>query len=377
MIYLDNAATTRPSQAVVEAAQAAMGEDFYNPSSIYKPAVELRKRVEQGRAFLKDLLQADQVIFTSGGTEANNLAILGSTERMRLGGRVLYSLGEHSSVKGACQALPQGFVAEGIPLGPDGRVNLAAFEGMLADDVRLVCVMLVNNETGAIQPIREVSALVRKLCPEAWLHVDGVQGFMRLPASLKDLGIDSFALSGHKIHGLKGSGALAINGQKPLAARLMGGGQEEGLRAGTENIPGIMGLMAAVRSFPRDHQMQALKLSLYEQLKAAIPELIVNGPAPDSPYAADHIMNLAFPPVQSETMLHALEGKGVYVSHGSACSSRKKAHSATLVAMGASVPAMEGALRFSLSPHTLQEEIDQAVKACVEAYQSLKMFTRR
>lgn len=377
MVYLDNAATTRPSPLVTEAVSASMAEAYFNPSALYKPAVEASKRMEAARNLIKDSLQAEQLIFTSGGTEANNLAILGRTARQRRGGRVLYSLAEHPSVRAACESLPDGFEAAGIPLDPDGRVKVAALEDMLADNTVLVCVMQVNNETGAIQPLDEVAALIKEKCPQAWLHVDGVQGYFRKPLRLKDAGIDSYALSGHKIHGPKGIGALALSGKKPLTAQLVGGGQEKGLRSGTENTSGIAGLMAAVQSFPQEHNMRRLKLKLYAMLEGAIPELIVNGPAPGSPQAADHILNLSFPPVRAETMLHALEAQGVLVSHGSACSSGKARHSDALKAMGASQAALEGAVRFSLSPYTTEAEIEAAAKACVQAYQALQKFTRR
>lgn len=378
MVYLDNAATTRPSQAVLEAVGESMGaESFFNPSAVYKPAVAAARRLEAARQLIAGRLQADQLIFTSGGTEANNLAILGHLTGLRRGGRVLYSMGEHPSVQAACEAAPAGFSAEGIPLEASGRVSLSALEGMLDEDTAMVCVMQVNNETGAIQPLQEVASLIRQKAPGAWFHVDGVQGFLRVPVRMRDTRIDSYALSGHKIHAPKGIGALALGGKKQLKARQVGGGQENGLRSGTENTPGIAGLTAAVAGFPQDHAMRSLKALLYQKLREGIGELILNGPEPGSPEAADHILNLSFPPVRAETMLHALEGKGVYVSHGSACSSRKAKHSQTLRAMGASPAALDSAVRFSLSPYTTEAEIDMAAQACIAAYHALKSFTRR
>ncbi len=377
MIYLDNAATTKPSMAVVEAVNASMTAGFFNPSALYKPAVEASKLVDGCRKLIMDKVKADQLVFTSGGTEANNLAIMGFIARQRKGGRVLYSQAEHASVKAACQALPDHFVSEGIPLNADGRINLSAFEEMIKPDTLLVCLMQVNNETGAIQPLEKAAQLIKAKCPGAWLHVDGVQGFLRRPMNMRLLGIDSYAMSGHKVHAPKGIGALALSGKNAILPRVVGGGQEAGLRSGTENTPGIAGLMAAVEQYPSEHQMRALKIALYEKLRNAIPGLIVNGPAPDSPDAADHIINLSFPPVRAETMLHALEAREVYVSQGSACSAKKRKHSETLSAMGASVPALESALRFSLSPFTTMADIETAVEACVETYQALKSFTRR
>lgn len=377
MVYLDNAATTRPAPEVVEAVLASMSEGFFNPSAIYGPAVQVNREIESCRNHIKSTLGADSVVFTSGGTEANSLAIMGCLAGLRQGGKVLYSLGEHPSVRAACQALPHGFTAIGIPLTQDGLIDLAALDGLLTADTALICLMQVNNETGAVQPLGALAALAKQRCPSAWLHVDGVQGFLRLPMGLKKLGIDSYALSGHKIHGPKGIGALALGGKKTLKPQMLGGGQEAGLRSGTENTPGIAGLKAAIESFPRTQAMRALKIRLFEQLRRGIPELIVNGPDPAGHDAADHIINLAFPPVRAETMLHALEARDVFVSHGSACSSRKSRHSETLKAMGAGKAALEGAIRFSLSPYTTEQEIDQAANACVEAYLALKQYTRR
>ena len=377
MVYLDNAATTQPTLAVIEAVNLSLSTGFFNPSALYKPAVAAAKEMENCRQLIKDRLQAEQVIFTSGGTEANNLAILGQFSGSRQGGRVLYSLGEHPSVKAACQALPEGFLATGIPLNREGVVDMEAFSRLLGPDTRLVCVMQVNNETGAIQPLLEAAKLIKEKAPGAWLHVDGVQGFLRLPVRLKDFGIDSYALSAHKVHGPKGIGALALGGKKPIKPHLFGGGQEAGMRSGTENTPGIAGLMAAIQGFPSTQEMRARKLRLYEGLRAVIPALLVNGPDPYGPCACDHILNLSFPPVRAETMLHALSAKGVYVSHGAACSSRKSRHSETLKAMGIGQAALDGALRFSLSPYNTDEEINTAVNAVKEAYQALKAFTRR
>ncbi|MDD4080887.1 MAG: cysteine desulfurase family protein [Eubacteriales bacterium] len=377
MVYLDNAATTRPARAVIDAVTISLGEGFFNPSALYKPSVETAREIERCRKLIKSSLQAEQVVFTSGGTEANNLAILGHLGNLRQGGRVLYSQAEHPSVKAACQAAPEKFEAIGIPLDAGGRINLQSLSELLTADTRMVCVMQVNNETGAIQPLGDAAELVREKAPDAWFHVDGVQGFLRLPMRIKDAGIDSYALSGHKIHGPKGIGALALGGKRNLEPRLFGGGQEAGLRSGTENTPGIAGLFAAVLDFPGENWMRSHKLRLYEHLKAAIPTLSINGPEPDSLDACDHIINLSFPPVRAETMLHAMEAKGVYVSHGSACSSRKNRHSETLKAMGVSRAALAGAIRFSLSPYTTEKEIELAVRATIEAYEALKAFTRR
>ncbi|NLZ90132.1 MAG: cysteine desulfurase [Clostridiales bacterium] len=378
LCYLDHCATTPPSAEVVEAMRVSMETAFYNPSSPYGPAIAVEKMLDTCRQMLLERTGGQRVIFTSGGTEANNLAILGHLDSAHRSGRVLFSAGEHPSVREACrQAAALGFDVKEIPLLDNGVCDMEALESLAGADTVLICLMQVNNETGAIQPLEEAAQLIKRICPEAWLHVDGVQGFLRCPMNMKAMGVDSFSLSGHKIHAPKGIGALALSDSKRLAPCILGGGQEAGLRSGTENTPGIVGLLAAVQDYPRDHHMRTLKVLLYEKLKAGVPELIVNGPAPDGPDAADHILNLSFPPVRAETMLHALEARGVYVSQASACSAKKNKHSQTLSAMGVPVSALESALRFSLSPYTTREEIDMAVNACLEAYQALRPFTRR
>lgn len=248
----------------------------------------------------------------------------------------------------------------------------------MTPDTRLICVMQVNNETGAVMPIQEIAAMRNRLCPEAILHVDGVQGFMRLPFDMKSLGVDSYALSGHKIHAPKGIGALVTGSRVRLNPRNIGGGQEKAMRSGTENTPGITGLMTAVLDFPVQNHMQSIKMKLYEKLHEIAGEaLYVNGPSPDSPIAAPHILNCSLVPVRSETMLYALEGDNIYVANGSACSSRKQKLSPVLSAMNISRRQAESAIRFSLSPYTTEEEIDFAADCIKRHYDLLKRFERR
>ena len=263
-----------------------------------------------------------------------------------------------------------------IPYDEKGLVDLNALEALLTPDTRLICVMQVNNETGAIMQLEEIAALRDKLAPDALLHVDGVQGFMRLPVDMRKMGIDSYALSGHKIHAPKGIGALVTGNRMRLAPRALGGGQEKTLRSGTENTPGIAGLRAAIESYPRENNMMQVKLHLYEQLKEiAGDRFFVNGPAPEE--GAAHILNCSMVPVRSETMLYALEGDQVYVANGSACSSRKQKISTVLAAMNTPRKQAESAIRFSLSPFTTMEEIDFAVSCIRRHYDMFKRYERR
>ncbi|MBQ9300522.1 MAG: cysteine desulfurase [Clostridia bacterium] len=378
--YLDNSATTRPRESVVGAMNACMLEGFYNPSALYAPAVRVEKQLTACREVVAAELRADakRVVFTSGGTEADNLAIL-SLLSDRRGGRVLFTVGEHPAVRVPCEYLRgHGFDVREIPYDAAGVVRLDALEELLTPDTRMICVMQVNNETGAVMPLREIAALRDKHCPQALFHVDGVQGFLRMPVDMRALGIDSYALSGHKIHGPKGIGALVYGERARIVPRALGGGQEKNLRSGTENVPGILGLMEAVAAYPRDNAMQAVKMRLYERLRAIAGEnFYVNGPLPDSAAAAPHILNCSLVPVRSETMIYALEADQVYVAAGSACSSHKQKVSTVLSAMQVPRRVAESALRFSLSPFTTAEEIDYAAECIAKHYELLKRYERR
>lgn len=380
-IYLDNSATTRVCDAAAAAMMQCMQAGYFNPSAVYGPALETEKMMRACRETLLRSVHArtgSQAIFTSGGTEADNLAILGRLSGMRGGGRILYSAGEHPAVKEACLAAEaMGFEAHSVPYNHTGAVDLDALEKLMTPDTRLICCMQVNNETGAIQPLSEIAALRARRAPEAHFHVDGVQGFLRVPFDMPGVQADSYALSGHKIHGPKGIGALILAPGVRVHPRALGGGQESGLRSGTENTPGIAGLLAAVEAYPLENGMRQVKLHLWQRLREAIPEAAVNGPAPDSDLAAPHILNVSLPPVRSETMLHALEGAGIYVGMGSACSSHKQKVSAVLRAMNTPQRLAESALRFSLCPENTLAEMEQVAAVCGQNYAVLSKFQRR
>lgn len=378
--YLDNSATTRPTEQVVSAMSACMLEGFYNPSALYAPAVKAEKELAVCREMIAKELSADpsRVIFTSGGTEADNLMILGALSSSRTGGRVLFSAGEHPAVRAACESLQGRFDVKEIPYTAQGLLDLEALEELLTPDTLLICVMQVNNETGAVMQIKEVSQLRDKLCPNALLHVDGVQGFMRLPFNMRAFRVDSYALSGHKIHGPKGIGALVTGSRVKLQPRALGGGQEKNLRSGTENTPGIMGLMEAIKTYPRENDMRAVKMHLVSRLREiAGDHFFINGPAPDSEESAPYILNCSLVPVRSETMIYALEADQVYVAGGSACASHKQKISAVLAAMHVNRKQAESALRFSLCPYTTVEEIDYAAECIRRHYDMFKRYERR
>ena len=380
--YLDNSATTKPSAAVAAVVSEMLESGWYNPSALYKPALEIQKRIDGVReTCLKAAGAAGQVvIFTSGGTEADNLALLGHLKSRRKPGRVLISSVEHPAVSACADEIRKmGHTVEEIPAGKTGSVNLAKLEEMLDEDVLMISVMQVNNETGAVEPLQEIVKLRNAKAPGAAIHVDGVQGFLRVPLDFNKLGIQSYAFSGHKIHGLKGTGALIVRKDHSIRPVQFGGGQEGNLRSGTENTFGIIALGEAVRTWDPEAnaRMREMKNSLRTQLMEKIPEAKVNGPEENPETCAPHILNVALMPVRSQTMLFALEGDGVYVSAGSACASRKQKISPVLKAMGVSTEQADCSLRFSLCADTTQEEIDYAVECAVKHYNMLKKFVRR
>ena len=381
-IYLDNSATTRPSDAVVSAMLGVLRENWHNPSALYQPAMQAEKLMSAAReCCLKAAGAAGHtLVFTAGGTEADNLAILGYLRTVKKPGRVLLFSVEHPAVLNCAQEITRmGHKVEHIPVDRQGVCDLARLEGMLAEDVHLITLMQVNNEVGAVQPIEAVCKLRDRYCPKAAIHVDGVQGFLRVPFHFGKSGVQSYAFSGHKIHASKGVGGLILRKGHRVAPIVFGGGQEGDIRSGTENVPGIVGMGEAVRTYPADSaaHMAALKHRLWEGIRAAVPAAKLNGPALEDAASAPHILNVTLAPVRSQTMLFALEGDGIYVSAGSACGAHKQKVSSVLTAMGLTTAEADCALRFSLCPDTTEEDIDHTVAAIRKHYDMLKAYVRR
>lgn len=383
--YLDNSATTRPCEQAITAMTVSMRTGYFNPSSPYAQAVQVERALKQARETVAAPVDAAEknVIFTSGGTESDNLAIFGCLRAKREVGAVLYSAAEHPAVANTCReaAAQLGGQALEIPLDNRGSLDLAKLETMLGPEVRLICVMQVCNETGVIMPLQQVAALRDRLAPEAAIHVDGVQGYLRVPFSFRKTGVQSYAVSAHKVHGPKGMGALILQDGYKLHPILEGGGQQGNLRSGTENTAGIEGFAAAVAQFPTVEKttetLAALKQIMAEKLTQFIPECRVLGPSPDATDSAPHILYVAFPPVRAETMVHALDAMGVLAGTGSACSSHKKGHSGVLAAMGLPPALMESAVRFSFSLFNTPDEIFYAAEQTAKQYGLLARFTRR
>lgn len=384
-IYLDNSATTKPCEEAVQAMLTCMREDYFNPSALYARAVDVERELLSAREIIAKSVQASEqnVIFTSGGTESDNLAIIGHLCALREKGVVLFSAAEHPAVKNACleAANLYGHTTREIPLNVRGTLDLQALEAMLDVGVKLICVMQVCNETGAIMPLREVVALRDRLAPQAAIHVDGVQGYLRIPFSIREMGVQSYAISSHKVHGPKGVGALILREGHRVHPLMVGGGQQRNLRSGTENTVGILGFAAAVAHYPTIATVQntlfALKTAAIETLQAKISQLRVLGPAVGDADAAPHILYAAFSPVRAETLVHALEALGVMVGTGSACSSRKHKRSEVLTAMGTPSAVIDSSIRLSFSITNTMEEVRYATELMVEQYQLLARFTRR
>lgn len=382
-VYLDNSATTRPFEEVAQAMTHSMLDGFYNPSALYAQALHAERAMTDARKAIAASLKANEknVIFTSGGTESDNLAIWGWLQAQRKPGEVLYTAAEHAAVKNACLEAESRFGsnAREIPLLTNGNVDLSALEEMLGENTQLICVMHVCNETGVIMPLKEICDLRDRLAPQAAIHVDGVQGYLRTPFSFQQFKVQSYALSAHKIHGPKGVGALVLRDGHRIKPQVAGGGQQNNLRSGTENTCGVAGLYAAVTNYPSDamEQMGKKKRLLVALLQEALPETTVVGLPADDPMSAGHILSVAFPPVRAETLLHALESEGICVGTGSACSSKKGKRSSVLTAMHCSPAVMDGAIRISLSPLNTEEEMRYTAEKMIEKVTMLRRFTRR
>ena len=363
MIYLDNSATTKPCVAAVEAMTNALTERWANPSALYGFGFEAAKQLRTARYQVAAAMGAepDRIFFTSGGTEADNWAIFGTIKRLGKRGRHIVTTAiEHHAVLNCMKELEaQGF--EVTYLQPDELGNISADElkASLRKDTILVSIMMVNNEVGSVMSIQQMAKLTHKVCPDAVFHTDAVQGFLKVPFSAKTLGADLITVSSHKIHGPKGAGAIYISPRlKSFPALLLGGGQENNLRSGTEATPAIFGFAAAAtagyQSFRADIQKEkALLNSLVEKL-SAIKGIIING-AHDAP----HILSLSIPGVPTQNTINILQDHGICVSAGSACAKGHRSH--TLTAMNLSPEIMDSSFRVSLCRDNTTEELDKLI----------------
>lgn len=381
-IYFDNSSTTRVCEEAAEAALNAMRREYGNPSSAHSLGAAADRALKEARAAIAAVMgvPAEEVFFNSCGSEGNNTALLGAAlaggkERRRL----LISAVEHPSVTEPAKWLAgRGYELSLIPVDSCGVVDTEALRGLLDERVALVSVMQVNNETGAVQPLPEIGRAVRELAPEAMFHVDAVQAFGRLPMELAEWRADAATVSGHKLHAPKGVGALWLRSSRHLQPLIHGGGQERKFRSGTENMPGILAFAAAanIAGAGREEfaaRMLSVKNALREALLNRVEDCFVNGP--DGEGAAPHILNMSFIGARSETLLHYLEQQSVFVSAGSACTSRSSKGSGILTAMGLKPERVDSALRFSFSRFNTVEEAEEAAHIIAGAVAEIRSFT--
>ena len=383
-VYLDNAATTRVSPAARDAVLAELTDNYGNPSSLHRKGSEAERLLRGARETIAEGLRVKEkeIYFTSGGTESNNWAILGGAKaRIRQGKHVITSAIEHPSVSESFRRLEQeGFELTVLPVDKEGFIRPSDLAAAVRPDTVLISLMAVNNEIGTIEPVRELAESAKSVNPSLLFHVDAVQAFGKIPLAPKSWKVDLMTGSSHKIHGPKGSGFLYISENVRILPLIQGGGQEKGLRSGTENMPGIAGFgAAAAESLAMLDENAAYMRHVRSRLKEgliSLPDVTLNGPADDL-QAAPHLLSATFKGVRSEVLLHALEENGIYVSSGSACSSHKREMSPVLKAIGLEKQAAESTLRFSLCRYNTEEEMDYVLQVLSELLPRLRRFTRR
>lgn len=383
--YLDNAATTKVYDQVKDIMVKTLCEDYGNPSSLHIKGFEAEMYIRKAKEIIGETLKVkeNEIIFTSGGTESNNLALIGTAlANKRRGNHIIASNIEHPSVYNSLRFLEdQGFRISFAPVDSTGRIIIDELEKELCKDTILVSTLYVNNEIGAVQDIELISKTIKKINPKILFHVDGIQAFGKYKVYPKKEGIDLFSISGHKIHGPKGIGALYVRSGVKISPLFFGGDQEGGMRSGTENVPGIAGLGQAVKESYTNHEekLETLYSRKEEFIKGLgkIEDLVINGDSNDIKNTAPHIVSVSFKGIRSEVLLHALEEKGVYVSSGSACSSNHPSISGTLKAIGLRKDLLESTLRFSFSPNTRAEEIEYALLALEELVPILRRYQPR
>ncbi len=376
MIYLDNNATTRVAPEVLDAMQPYLGEVFGNPSSAHTPGREMKRAIEQSREQVASLIGAaetDEIVFTSCGSESDNWAIRGVLASQPEKKHIVTTLVEHEAVRNLCALLEkEGYEVTWLGVDHNGALDLDSLRAALRPDTALVSIMLANNETGVLFPIEDIGKIVRERS-EAVFHVDGVQAVGKIPIDLKNTAVDLFALSGHKLHAPQGIGALYIRKGISLPSLIIGGGQEQGRRAGTSAVPNIVGLGAACRLALEDNNHQGvekLRNRLEDEILKNIPNARLNGPA-DRSQRLPNTSNISFEYVDGQSILTHLDHLGICVSTGSACHSTTHESSPTLRAMNVPYTAAQGSIRFSLGRYNTEADIDATLRVLPEVIQKL------
>ncbi len=382
-VYLDNSATTKCYDSVREIVGRVMCEDYGNPSSMHRKGMDAEKYVRESKETLAKLLkvQEKEIFFTSGGTESDNLALIGCAKaNRRAGNHLITSSIEHPAILNTMHYLEReaGFRVTFLPVDKNGQIRLDALKSALCRDTILVSIMYVNNEVGSVQPIEEAAQIVKRYNRNILFHTDAVQGFGKYRIHPKRIGVDLMSISGHKIHGPKGSGVLFVDEKVKIKPIVFGGEQQKNVRSGTENVPGIAGIGVAAREIYADFDekiayMRQLKDYFIQNIRD-IPRAVIHGCTDEN--SAPHIISVGFAGIRSEVLLHTLEEKGIYVSAGSACASNHPAISGVLKGIGVGAEYLDATLRFSLSEFTTKEEIDYTLETLYNCVPMLRRYTR-
>lgn len=365
-IYFDNSATTRPYDEVASAVFDTMSNNYGNPSSLHKLGIEAERAVKTAKERVAAGIKANpsEILFTSGGTESDNIALFGTASANR-GKHIISTPLEHPAIINTLGELRErGYKIDYTPVDSSGKVILKEFEKLIRPDTFLVTAMIVNNEIGTIEPIAEMAKILKSVNPRAVFHTDAVQGFGKVPINVDALGVDLVSLSAHKVHGPKGMGALYIRRGTKIKPIIYGGGQQQGMRSGTENVPGMVGFGIAAKIAATDlgkkiERMSSLKERLKNGILNSIDNVRINTPDNNAP----HILNVSFGGTKAEVVLHSLEMQDIFVSSGSACSSHKKEPSYVLTEIGVPRKMIDGSIRFSLSEFSTEEDVDITVEA--------------
>lgn len=378
IIYLDNAATTAINPEVVKIMTDALTENYYNPSALYAQSIEISDNIKRARETIKTALHAPEgeLYFTSGGTESNNTALFRA--RKQKNGKIIVGMGEHDSVFAPANELKaQGYDVQFAPINADGTVNVEQFKTLLDESVSLVSIMHASNETGGVNDITLLSKLTKKVAPKAIFHSDGVQAFGKIPVNLRNTEVDLYSISAHKINGPKGIGALFVRKGTSVKPLLYGGGQEKGMRSGTENYPSILGFEYAVKNailndFDKKYsQMFKYREYLYTSLLSNIENCKI---ITDISNSVPNILTVAFDKVRGEVLLHSLERYGILVGTGSACSSHHESRFKALLELDENH--RDGVIRFSIGEQNEMDEIDEVVGAIKTELFTLTKFRR-
>lgn len=387
-IYLDNSATTRVYPQVADLIHDIYINQYGNPSSKHNKGLEAENIIKNAKDTIARNLKCNikEILFTSGGTESDNTALIGAVRAgKRKGNHIITSQIEHPAILETCKYLEQeGYRVTYLPVDEAGIISLEALENAMSEDTIIVSIMHTNNEIGSVQPIKEASAIIKKKNPSTIFHVDAVQGYGKFKIIPKNLGIDMMSVSAHKIHGPKGVGFLYLNDKVRISPYIYGGGQQDGMRSGTENVPGIAGMAKAVELIYEDLESERERLfNLKSYLIAGLKEIEdvkINGlystEESDILKTAPHIVSVSVKKVRAEVLLHALEEKGIYVSSGSACATHKNSPSGTLSAIALPKDYLDSTIRISFSVFTKKEEIETLLSELKEIIPELRKYTR-